>query len=205
MRILPPDNLYRDERDGGADERRRRSMAVGMTLDWPIGAVFAHVATPAHLGAWLPDLRGTRGAWRADEGAAFTLMWGARGPRVAGPQPTVAGDMIAYEPPREVAYRLDIGDRRYVLRVTCTDRDGAGQVTHVHVRQRGEGAPLAVDLAGLGEALATLRGREAADGWEGTGGTRGDTIDHRLPVERRATARPSYDTHPTGARRANPQ
>ncbi|MGO9781586.1 MAG: hypothetical protein ACLPKE_10095 [Streptosporangiaceae bacterium] len=53
------------------------------------------------------------------------------------------GEVIAYEPPWSVAYRLVAASRTYVLRLTCVSVDGA---TRVSVHQADTTPPLAVDL-----------------------------------------------------------
>lgn len=53
------------------------------------------------------------------------------------------GEVIAYEPPWSVAYRLVAASRTYVVRLTCVSVDGA---TRVSVHQADTTPPLAVDL-----------------------------------------------------------
>ena len=111
-------------------------------LAHPIGQVFGHLADPARLGDWLPAAT----AVHAGHGAAtFTL-------RLSGDRAHAgaAGELIGYEPPWQLAYRLVAGPDTHVLRITCTTT-GAG--TRVHVRQASPAAPLTVDLTRLGQAL----------------------------------------------------
>jgi hypothetical protein len=113
-------------------------------LAHPIGQVFGHLADPARLGDWLPAATAIRVGHQA---AAFTLRL-SLDPAQAG----AAGELIGFEPPWQLAYRLAAGPETHVLRITCTTV-GAG--TRVHVRQAGPAAPLAVDLARLGQVLTT--------------------------------------------------
>jgi uncharacterized protein YndB with AHSA1/START domain len=113
-------------------------------LAHPIRRVFGHLADPARLGDWLPAATAIH---PGDGAATFTLQL-SPGPA----QATAAGELIGYEPPWQLAYRLLAGPDTHVLRITCTTT-GAG--TRVHVRQAGPAAPLAVDLARLGQALTT--------------------------------------------------
>ncbi len=69
----------------------------------------------------------------------------------AGPAACAAGELTAYEPPWLVGYRLAAGPRTYLLRATCTTRDGG---TQIHVHQASDGPPLTVDLYQLQQALA---------------------------------------------------
>jgi len=119
-------------------------MDVEATVSAPIAAVFGHLAAAEHLGDWLVGVVG--GAWRPGDGAAFALTL-----RDGGDEATATGDMVAYEPPWQVAYRLCVGPRQRVIWITCTAHGGG---TRVHVHQGGVGRPLAVDLTGLARAGA---------------------------------------------------
>ena len=110
-------------------------------LAHPIWQVFGHLADPARLGDWLPAATAIHAAHGA---AAFTLRL-SRDPAQAA-----AGELIGYEPPWQLAYRLLAGPDTHVLRITCTT---AGAGTRVHVRQASPAAPLTVDLTRLGQAL----------------------------------------------------
>ena len=55
----------------------------------------------------------------------------------------VDGEVIGYEPPWLVAYRIFLAQPR-VLRITCSASDGA---TRVHVYQSDDAAPLTIDLS----------------------------------------------------------
>jgi len=109
-------------------------------LAHPIGQVFGHLADPAHLGDWLPAATAIHTGHQA---ATFTL-------RLSRDQTHAAGELIGYEPPWQLAYRLLAGPDTHVLRITCTTTCAG---TRVHIRQAGPAAPLAVDLARLGQAL----------------------------------------------------
>jgi hypothetical protein len=72
------------------------------------------------------------------------------------------GELIAYEPPWSVAYRVVTGLHIFVLRMTCVSSDGA---TWVRVRQADGAAPLAVDLGRRpGHIPGVTAGPEAASG-----------------------------------------
>jgi Polyketide cyclase / dehydrase and lipid transport len=116
------------------------------TLDYPLEEVFGHLATPRHLGDWLPQAGAVQDApGPVDVGHAFRVRLSTEGQ--VGP---AQGELIAYEPPSSVAYRMFVGPCAHLLRVTCTN---AGPVTKVHVHQPDQPRPLLVDLARLGRAL----------------------------------------------------
>jgi len=110
-------------------------------LAHPIWQVFGHLADPARLGDWLTTATAIHAAHGA---AAFTLRL-SRDPAQAA-----AGELIGYEPPWLLAYRLRTGPDTHVLRITCTTADAG---TRVHIRQAscqgGPAQPLAVDLTRL--------------------------------------------------------
>jgi uncharacterized protein YndB with AHSA1/START domain len=115
-------------------------------LAHPLEGVFQHLAKPEHLGDWLPEVARTpTSPALLGVGGAFSLVLGLDGKQVPA-----AGELIAYEPPWSVAYRLLAGSRVHVLRVTCTS--GCG-LTRVHVHQSEDLPSLAVDLDRLGHAL----------------------------------------------------
>ena len=115
-------------------------------LAHPIWQVFGHLADPARLDDWLPAATAIHPGHGA---AAFTLRL-SRDPA----QPAAAGELIGYEPPWQLAYRLRAGPDTHVLRITCTT---AGAGTRVHIRQASPARPLAVDLTRLSQALTTPR------------------------------------------------
>ena len=92
-------------------------------LAHPIWQVFGHLADPARLGDWLP---GATAIHTAHGTAAFTLRL-SRDPAQAA-----ADELIGYEPPWQLAYRLLAGPDTHVLRITCTT---AGAGTRVHIGQ----------------------------------------------------------------------
>ncbi len=106
-----------------------------------LAAVFELVAAPLRLGDWLPELVAVEGAaGEAGEiGAVFGLLLRQDGREVAG-----SGEVIAYEPPWCVAYRLVAGSCTYVVRLTCVNVDGA---TRVSVHQASAVPPLSVDFS----------------------------------------------------------
>jgi uncharacterized protein YndB with AHSA1/START domain len=112
-----------------------------VTLDRPLATVFADLATPARLGDWLTEVIhvNTEPAV-VGVGAALTLTM-----REGGTVGVVDGEVIGYEPPWLIAYRIFLTQPR-VLRFTCSASDGA---TRVHVHQSDDAAPLTIDLSGL--------------------------------------------------------
>jgi hypothetical protein len=115
----------------------------------PVRAVFARLAAPARLGEWLREVI-TAPAVPPPPGSigeAFTLTL-----RIDAAEADAAGELTAYEPPWLVGYRLAAGPRTYLLRATCTTRDGG---TQLRVHQASDGPPLTVDLYQLQQALAT--------------------------------------------------
>jgi uncharacterized protein YndB with AHSA1/START domain len=132
-------------------------------LTHPLEGVFRRLATPACLGDWLPEVAQVQtGPVPAGVGDVFSLALGPDGEKVPA-----AGELIAYEPPWSVAYRLLSGSRVLVVRVTCTSGRG---VTTVHVHQSEDLPPLVVDLDRLGRALDSA----AAAAPPGTQGTSND-------------------------------
>jgi uncharacterized protein YndB with AHSA1/START domain len=116
-------------------------------LAHPVAVVFGHLAAPPRLADWLPEVAAVTGG--GGEPAGIGVTFGLRLCR-GGQETTGTGELIAYEPPWYVAYRLLAGPHTHVLRVTCTASGGA---TRVQVHQADSAAPLAVDLAGLPEHL----------------------------------------------------
>jgi uncharacterized protein YndB with AHSA1/START domain len=116
-------------------------------LAYPLARVFSHLAEPARLAEWLPEVSGIQSgaASGTDVGTGFSLRL-----RRDGQELPATGELIAYEPPWSVAYRLRASAHTHVLRLTCTVAGGA---TRVHVHQADEGLPLAVDLSGLRQML----------------------------------------------------
>ena len=130
------------------------------TLTHPLEGVFRRLATPAGLGDWLPEVaRVQAGPFVPGIGDTFSLALGPEGDKVPA-----TGELIAYEPPWSVAYRLLSGPRVLVLRITCTS--GCGGTT-VHVHQSKDLPRLVVDLDRLGRAL-DIAGAAAPPGTQGT-------------------------------------
>jgi uncharacterized protein YndB with AHSA1/START domain len=117
-------------------------------LPHPLAEVFGHLSAPLRLAEWLPDVTRVQagGELSAEIGTEFGLQLCRGGRSLSG-----TGELIAYEPPWCVAYRLRCGAHLYVLRLTCT-ANGAG--TRVHIHQADSPSALAVDLARLQQALA---------------------------------------------------
>ncbi len=118
-----------------------------MLLALSLAAVFHRLAMPLRLADWLPDVVAVKcdADWPGGIGAAFGLRLRQDGQEVSG-----TGEVIAYEPPCSLAYRLVAGPRTHVLRLTCVNIDGA---TRVSVRQAGTVVPLRVDLGPLAGAV----------------------------------------------------
>jgi hypothetical protein len=138
------------------------------TLAQPLAAVFGHLAAPSRLADWLPEVAAVQAA--AGPPAGIGVTFGLR-LRRGGRDIPGTGELIAYEPPWSVAYRLAAGSRTFVLRVTCVSSDGA---TQVRVRQADGTAPLAVDLDRLPRYLP------GGTAGPGTAGGRGDDDPGRV-------------------------
>jgi uncharacterized protein YndB with AHSA1/START domain len=125
-------------------------MDVEATLAHPLTAVFGQLAEPARLGDWLPEIAAAQAGAAApiDTGVGFTLRLRTDTGELAG-----TGELIAYEPPWSVAYRLRAGPHTHILRLTCTAR--GPDATRVRIHQAGTGPPLTVDLARLRQTPAT--------------------------------------------------
>lgn len=105
-----------------------------------MAAVFDQLAAPRRLGDWLPEVAAVNGEAEeiGENGIVFGLRLREDGREVPG-----TGEVIAYEPPWSVAYRLVTASRTYVVRLTCVSVDGA---TRVCVHQADTTPSLAVDL-----------------------------------------------------------
>ena len=126
----------------------RRPMDDDATLAWPLAVVFSHLATPARLSVWVPDVAAVcaDAAATVGIGTKFALRLRRDDHEIPG-----TGELIGYEPPWSAAYRLVAERMTYVLRLTCTASNNA---TRVRIRQADGAAQLAVDLTGLREAIA---------------------------------------------------
>ena len=120
-------------------------------LDRPLAAVFDYLAAPSRLAGWLPEVATVQA--EAGQPAGIGVTFGL-GLRRGGGDIRAAGELIAYEPPWSVAYRVVAGTDIFVLRVTCVFSGGA---TRVHVHQADGGVPLAVDLGRLPGAIPSGR------------------------------------------------
>jgi hypothetical protein len=129
-------------------------MDLYATLAPPITAVFQRVADPSRLGDWLGEVAGVEAgaAWPPGLGVVFALTL-RRGERLVA----ATGDMVAYEPPWLVSYRLRGGAHTCVVRLECTAGAGA---TRLHVHQTDGDGALTVDLARLAAALAAVGAEE---------------------------------------------
>jgi uncharacterized protein YndB with AHSA1/START domain len=131
------------------------------TLARPLAAVFGHLAAPSRLAGWLPEVAAVQA--EAGQPAGVGVTFGLR-LRRGGHDIHGTGELIAYEPPWSVAYRVVTGSDIFVLRVTCVSSDGA---TQVHVRQADGAAPLAVDLGRLLEHISGDTAAPEAAGGQG--------------------------------------
>lgn len=134
----------------------RVSQDLTVAVSWALPAVFAILADPTRLSAWVSDVTDVsrdmvgRPA-RLEESFALRLRDRA-----------AVGEIISHEPPWSVAFRLTTSDSSYVLRVSCTAcEDGA---TRVRIHQARADA-LAIDLPALNRALLgpDLAGRRPPD------------------------------------------
>lgn len=120
-------------------------------LPRPVQAVFGHVADPARLADWLPQVAAASAGpgSRCGAGAEFRVTLQADGAQFAA-----TGEVTAYEPPWLVGYRMLAGGRTASIRVTCTTQPGG---TRIHIHQPDGVPPLTVDLARLIRALGSGR------------------------------------------------
>jgi uncharacterized protein YndB with AHSA1/START domain len=137
-------------------------MDLYATLAEPITAVFEHVADPSRLGDWLGELADVEAGATEPLGVVFALTL-RRGERLV----VATGELVAYEPPWLVAYRLRIEGSTHVVRVECTAGAGA---TRLHVHQADGDGALTIDLARLAGAVAAARtsGATGAEAWPAT-------------------------------------
>jgi hypothetical protein len=110
-------------------------------------AVFAILADPTRLSAWVSDVTDVSRDM-ADRPAILEESFVLR----LGDRPAL-GEIISHEPPWSIAYRLTTADSSHVLRVSCTAcEDGATQV-QIH---QANAAALAIDLPALNRTLLEL-------------------------------------------------
>ena len=114
-----------------------------VTMARPLKAVFDQLAAPLRLADWLPEVVAVEGdaAELAEIGIVFDLRLRRDGQEIPG-----TGELIAYEPPWCVAYRLVFGLCTYVLQLNCVH---TGTATRVSIRQANATPPLDVDLTSL--------------------------------------------------------
>lgn len=113
-----------------------------MLLARSLAAVFEQLAAPLRLGDWLPEVAAVKGDAAELGGIGIGTVFGLR-LRQDGREVPGTGEVIAYEPPWSVAYRLVTASQTYVLRLTCVNIGGA---TRVSVHQADTTPPLPVDL-----------------------------------------------------------
>lgn len=121
------------------------SQDLTVTVSRALPAVFAILADPTRLSAWVSKVTDVSRDMAADQPVmleeSFALRLGGR---------AAVGEIISHEPPWSVAYRLTTADSSHVLRVGCTACvDGATQV-HIH---QANAAPLAIDVPALNRTL----------------------------------------------------
>jgi hypothetical protein len=117
------------------------------SLTSPVEAVFGHLADPARLADWVHEVAAACAGPQspADIGVIFSFTARAESGEVAA-----SGEVVAFEPPWLVGYRLFIGKETFSLRVTCSAQPGGSRL---HIHQPDSAAPLTVDLARLNRAL----------------------------------------------------
>jgi uncharacterized protein YndB with AHSA1/START domain len=124
-------------------------------LPRPVATVFADLARPARLCDWLAEVVQVDADPAATIGVgtplALTVLEG-------GTVRVVDGEVVGYEPPWLIAYRIFLTQPQ-VLRLTCTASDGG---TRVHVHQSDDPTPLTVDLTRL--PVGEQRGARPAGG-----------------------------------------
>ena len=125
-------------------------MDLYATFPRPVKAVFGHLADPARLSDWLPEISAAGPGPSAGTGTDFPVTVHVDGIEVAA-----SGEVTAFEPPWLVGYRLFIGSRTHGLRITCAAHGGG---TRVHVHQRDGALPLTIDLVRLTRALSARAG-----------------------------------------------
>jgi len=127
-------------------------------LAQPLAAVFGHLAAPSRLADWLPEVAGVQA--RPGQPTGIGVTFGLRlrhGDRdIPG-----SGELIGYEPPWSLAYRLVAGPHTHVLRLTCVSSDDG---TKVRIRQADGAVPLAVDLGRLPELISAAADPHTAGG-----------------------------------------
>jgi hypothetical protein len=116
----------------------------------PVRTVFGHLADPGRLGDWLPGISAVAIGSPTGTGTNFPLTASLDGIPIAA-----SGEITAFEPARLISYRLFIGPRAYVVRITCTAQAGG---TRIHVHQSDDAIPLTIDLTRLTRDLAQAAG-----------------------------------------------
>ena len=127
-------------------------------LAQPLAAVFGHLAAPSRLADWLPEVAGVQAG--AGQPAGIGVTFGLR-LRHGDRDIDGSGELIGYEPPWSLAYRLVAGPDTYVLRLTCVSSDDG---TRVRVRQADSAVRLAVDLGRLPELISVAAADPQAAG-----------------------------------------
>jgi hypothetical protein len=129
-------------RELGFEKQRFGLIDHYATLARPVATVFAELATPARLCDWLAEVVRVETDATAviGIGTALTLTM-----RKGSTVTVVDGDVVGYESPWLIAYRIFL-PRPRVLRLTCTASHGA---TRVHLHQTDDEEPLTFDLAVL--------------------------------------------------------
>jgi uncharacterized protein YndB with AHSA1/START domain len=128
-------------------------MDLYATLPRPVQATFGRVADPARLADWLPQVQATASGRGVPPGLGTEFRATMQ---IDGLQVTATGEMVAYEPPWLVGYRMLAEGRTVSLRITCAAQPGG---TGIHVHQPDGTTPLTVDLARLNWALAVSQPR----------------------------------------------
>jgi uncharacterized protein YndB with AHSA1/START domain len=122
-------------------------MDCELTMAIPLAAVFAHVATPSLLGDWLTDVVWVESMPSLPLGIGFHFLVSVQRD---GRLHSGTGEVIAYEPPATIAYRITARPHMHVVRLSCA---ASSADTRLRIHQV-SAAPLAVDLSRLEQALA---------------------------------------------------
>ena len=109
----------------------------------PVQAVFAHLADPRLLPSWLNEVDRAGSARGSDIGNPDEFAVQVRHHKGTG-------EVIGYEPPWYVAYRLSTDDGCWVIRISCA---ASSTATDVAIEQMDEVGGLTVNVAGLRAAL----------------------------------------------------
>ncbi len=124
-----------------------------LTIRRPIGEVFRFLSQPEHLAAWDGAVRWARRSAGGPLGVGATF---AQAIACDGRTEAATGEVVAYEPPHELAWRSDLGSLRTITRITL-EATGTGTRLRLRRHQLSEGVADREDGARLEVALRKLR------------------------------------------------